>query len=169
VTVGRWFRDRPKLLEAAYRLTRQLFRTLKPFVERIGYARAHRWMRPVEKLSKGVLFDCTMCGQCVLHSTGMTCPMTCPKHIRNGPCGGVRLDGNCEIFPEMRCVWVEACERASKMRHYGDEMFLIQPPVNRQLAGASAWITMLEGSDAAVPEGWQGTSSRPTLPVVRSK
>ena len=38
-----------------------------------------------------------MCGQCVLHSTGMTCPMTCPKTLRNGPCGGVREDGDCEV------------------------------------------------------------------------
>jgi hypothetical protein len=36
----------------------------------------------------------------------MSCPMNCPKSIRNGPCGGVRLNGHCEIKPEMRCVWV---------------------------------------------------------------
>ena len=55
-----------------------------------------------------------MCGQCVLHSTGMTCPMNCPKTLRNGPCGGVRPDGHCEVKPEMRCVWVKAVERAPK-------------------------------------------------------
>ena len=61
-----------------------------------------------ERLVKGALFDCKMCGQCVLSSTGMSCPMNCPKNLRNGPCGGVRDNGNCEVRPEMKCVWLEA-------------------------------------------------------------
>ena len=50
----------------------------------------------IERSTKGPVFGCKMCGQCVLHSTGLTCPMTCPKTLRNGPCGGVRPDGGCE-------------------------------------------------------------------------
>ena len=65
----------------------------------------------VEHALKVPVWDCRMCGQCVLHSTGMTCPMTCPKTLRNGPCGGVREDGNCEVKPEMRCIWVKAYDR----------------------------------------------------------
>ena len=57
-----------------------------------------------ERLIKGFLFDCRMCGQCVLSSTGMSCPMNCPKNLRNGPCGGVRDGGFCEVKPQMRCV-----------------------------------------------------------------
>ena len=68
----------------------------------------------VEAAVKKPVFGCQMCGQCVLHSTGMTCPMNCPKTLRNGPCGGVRPDGHCEVKPEMRCVWVKAVERAPK-------------------------------------------------------
>ncbi|MGA1216231.1 MAG: methylenetetrahydrofolate reductase C-terminal domain-containing protein, partial [Candidatus Nanopelagicales bacterium] len=41
----------------------------------------------IEHAVKKPVWDCRMCGQCVLHSTGMTCPMTCPKTLRNGPCG----------------------------------------------------------------------------------
>jgi hypothetical protein len=52
-----------------------------------------RLLRPVEIVTKKPVFGCHMCGQCVLHSTGMVCPMNCPKNIRNGPCGGVALDG----------------------------------------------------------------------------
>jgi hypothetical protein len=37
----------------------------------------------VEKAVKGALFDCRMCGQCILHSTGLVCPMRCPKNLRN--------------------------------------------------------------------------------------
>ena len=43
----------------------------------------------LEHAVKGPVWDCQMCGQCVLHETGMTCPMTCPKTLRNGPCGGM--------------------------------------------------------------------------------
>ena len=38
-----------------------------------------RVLRPVERITKGAVFGCHMCGQCVLHSTGMVCPMNCPK------------------------------------------------------------------------------------------
>ena len=66
----------------------------------------------VEHAIKGPMWDCQMCGQCVLHSTGMTCPMTCPKNLRNGPCGGVRENGHCEVKPEMRCVWLKGFQRS---------------------------------------------------------
>ena len=70
----------------------------------------------IEHVVKKPIWDCRMCGMCVLHDTGMTCPMTCPKTLRNGPCGGVRENGHCEVKPEMRCVWVEAWDGASRMR-----------------------------------------------------
>src|SRR3954464_13585189 len=72
----------------------------------------HGALAVLEYAVKKPVWNCQMCGQCVLHSTGMTCPMNCPKTLRNGPCGGVRPDGHCEVKPEMRCVWVQAVERA---------------------------------------------------------
>jgi hypothetical protein len=138
----------------AYRSTHRLFQWLNPVIKRLGYGRVERWITPGEELSKQVLFDCRMCGQCILHSTGMTCPMTCPKNLRNGPCGGVRPNGHCEVIPEMKCIWVEAFERSRKMGRYGEEMGLLQPPVNRLLEGESAWINMLTAEDKNVPPGW---------------
>ena len=61
---------------------------LAPLFARIGWDRLERPVAGVEKLVKGALFDCRMCGQCALSSTGMSCPMNCPKGLRNGPCGG---------------------------------------------------------------------------------
>ena len=55
----------------------------------------------VERGTKEAMWDCRMCGQCILHSTGLSCPMRCPKNLRNGPCGGVLQDGSCEVLPEM--------------------------------------------------------------------
>jgi hypothetical protein len=149
-----WLLDHPQWLEKAYRATNWLFLKLRPLIVRIGYERAGRLLTPVEDLAKRALFDCRMCGQCILHSTGMTCPMTCPKNLRNGPCGGVRSNGHCEVIPEMKCIWVDAYERSLQMPIYGRDIQLIQPPVNRQLEGRSAWINMLTGADQATPPGW---------------
>jgi len=95
----------------------------------------------LEKYTKGVLFDCKMCGHCVLSSTGMTCPMNCPKTIRNGPCGGVRANGSCEVNPEMRCVWVEAWDGASQMQG-GDKIHSLQFATDKAKLGASAWLSL---------------------------
>lgn len=163
MSIGSWLRDRPKFLEVAYQGTHWLFQRLDPILERLRYENIEPWIKPPEEFGKGVVFDCRMCGQCILHSTGMTCPMTCPKNLRNGPCGGVRENGNCEVKPDMKCVWLEAFERSQKMPRYGEEMQLLQPPVNRQLEERSAWITMLTGEDRDVPAGWEGVSELTVL------
>lgn len=95
----------------------------------------------LEAKAKGALFDCQMCGNCVLSSTGMTCPMNCPKTIRNGPCGGVRANGNCEVKPDMKCVWVEAWSGSQRMKH-SQEIELVQFAPNHQHKGSSAWIRL---------------------------
>ena len=105
-------------------------RLLHPLIALLGYERVGGWISPLERAAKIRMFGCQMCGQCVLHSTGMTCPMTCPKQLRNGACGGVRSNGHCEVEPEMRCVWVEAYERAHRLAEYGPEIIDIRPPVN---------------------------------------
>jgi len=94
-----------------------------------------------EKHLKGLLFDCQMCGNCVLSSTGMTCPMNCPKTIRNGPCGGVRANGHCEVKPDMKCVWVEAWSGAQKMKRVS-KIETLQFAPNHQHQGTSAWIRL---------------------------
>lgn len=155
MNIGGWLRDRPNLLSRAYQITHWLVYRFDPIISWIGYERADRWIRTPEKIAKIFVFDCRMCGQCVLHSTGMTCSMTCPKTLRNGPCGGVCQNGNCEVFPDMRCVWMEAFERSKEMKIFGEEIKLLQPPVNGQLADSSAWINMLTGKDKIVPKGWE--------------
>ena len=123
-------------------------------IKRVGYERFDKLIAGPERLSKEAIFDCRMCGQCVLHSTGMTCPMSCPKNLRNGPCGGVRQNGHCEVVPEMKCVWVEAFERSQKMGEYGGEFMQLNPPVNQRLQGQSAWVNQLTGQDKELPVGW---------------
>ena len=141
----------PGLLEWAYLIAGGVLRPFRPLLRSGGSA--ERVMVAVERVSKVPLFDCRMCGQCVLHMTGMTCPMTCPKELRNGPCGGVRPDGSCEVKPDMTCVWVEAWERSKAMPRYGAEIHRLLPPVDRRLQGTSAWINDFMGKTGR-PTGW---------------
>jgi hypothetical protein len=142
----------PTLLERAYAATRSFLAPLRPWLRPGGAV--ERVFIVGEHLSKRPLFDCRMCGQCVLHQTGMTCPMTCPKELRNGPCGGVRLDGRCEVRPEMACPWVLAWERADRMGRPGGEIERILPPLDRRRIGHSAWIQDLTAPDSVYPAGW---------------
>jgi hypothetical protein len=149
-----WLKDHPRLLEIAYLISKQLIAGVYPLLKRLRPRLAERALARSEELVKGYAFNCQMCGQCILHSTGMTCPMTCPKNLRNGPCGGVRPDGHCEVIPELPCVWVQAWERSRQMLIYADQIQVIQPPVDRALQGTSAWANMIEGRDTQTPPGW---------------
>ena len=148
----RRLQDRPRILEVAYAAT---LAALRLFRRRLNPGGAVEWLFVRgEKVTKGAIFDCRMCGDCVLHSTGMTCPMTCPKNLRNGPCGGVRQNGNCEIVPDMRCVWVEAWERSQRMPRFGRGIHDVLPPADRRLEGTSAWINDVSPNASKRPVGW---------------
>ncbi len=116
---------------------------LHPLFRAIGYERLERPVAAIERNVKGLLFDCRMCGQCVLSSTGMSCPMNCPKNLRNGPCGGVRDDGHCEVKPEMKCVWREAVAGSARIPGGAQAILKVQPPVDRRLMGRSAWLRVV--------------------------
>jgi len=96
---------------------------------------------PIEKIVKETLFDCKMCGNCILSSTGMSCPMNCPKDIRNGPCGGVREDGGCEVIHDMPCVWVLAYKGNINMNNYENNF---QSPLEHTEIGSSSWLKEIE-------------------------
>jgi len=100
---------------------------------------------------KGLLFDCRMCGQCILSSTGMSCPMNCPKSLRNGPCGGVRANGHCEVRPEMKCVWVEAFSGSARIPGGIDALRNVQVAVDRRLQGKSSWLRVVRERAGAAP------------------
>lgn len=123
------------------------------------------FLRPIEQVVKVPAFGCRMCGQCVLHSTGMVCPMTCPKNLRNGPCGGVRGDGSCEVIPNMQCIWVRAYHNSQRLP-WVEEIHDLRPPVDWSLNGSSSWINYLTGRDK-VSSGC-GTLPESALEIVSS-
>jgi hypothetical protein len=56
---------------------------------------------------------CAACGDCVLGDTFGLCPVArCAKSLMNGPCGGTRRDGKCEVDENVDCVWNLIVERA---------------------------------------------------------
>ena len=69
--------------------------------------------------------------------------MNCPKNLRNGPCGGVRPNGHCEVKPEMKCVWVKAWEGAEIMGKAGETIYDVQKPVDNSLKGRSSWLRVV--------------------------
>ena len=137
--VRRWAVRQARSFEWVYQTLERVLVGLHPLLNRVGYERLDKPVAVLEKAVKGFLFDCQMCGQCVLSSTGMSCPMNCPKQLRNGPCGGVRAGGYCEVKPAMRCVWVDAYEGSQRMRS-GMSIQLVQFPVDRRLEGRSSWL-----------------------------
>ncbi|MBT6093940.1 MAG: hypothetical protein HOH04_03605 [Rhodospirillaceae bacterium] len=139
--IRQWATRHARSLEVFYQLTARLFHACDAIWVGIGIARLERPFAVVESWTKGVLFDCRMCGRCHLSVTGMTCVMNCPKAIRNGPCGGVRANGHCEVKPAMPCVWVEAWKGAQSMR-LGNAIRVPLAPRDHAIEGTSAWLRL---------------------------
>jgi hypothetical protein len=148
-SVRQWSVRHARGLNSFYRGFERALTALHPIFERIGYSRLERPVAALERGVKGLLFDCRMCGQCVLSSTGMSCPMNCPKNLRNGPCGGVRADGRCEVRPEMKCVWVLAVAGSARIPGGAQALAAVQLPVDRRLVGHSSWLRVARQRAAA--------------------
>ncbi|MEZ4996790.1 MAG: methylenetetrahydrofolate reductase C-terminal domain-containing protein [Bacteroidales bacterium] len=90
-----------------------------------------------ERVVKGPLFGCRMCGNCLLQETAFICHMACPKGLRNGPCGGVN-NGFCYVDPTRRCAWYLIYERSRRM-HRERKLLEVLPPVDWDRAGTETW------------------------------
>ena len=135
-----WSVRNARWLKALYAFVETVLVWLDPLLRRIGYERLDRPVAAVEKVTKGFLLDSQNCGQCIVGFTGLSCPMNCPKKMRNGPCGGVRADGKCEVDPDMTCVWLLAWEGNQRMGKDEFPIQVVQPAVDHQLIGKSAWL-----------------------------
>jgi len=72
--------------------------------------------------------NCRTCGECVLGDTAGICPVTrCAKGIFNGPCGGTRLDGTCEVDKDIPCAWYEIHKRLTEQGRI-DKIIEVKPP-----------------------------------------
>lgn len=142
-SVRLWSVRNARWLKKVYASLEWTLALLDPLLRKIGYERLDKPFAVVEGFIKRFLFDSQSCGQCTLGETGMACPMNCPKTLRNGPCGGVRQDGGCEVKPEMTCVWVNAWEGSQLIGAPEQTIKIIQAPVDNRLKGHSAWLRAL--------------------------
>jgi methylenetetrahydrofolate reductase (NADPH) len=116
-----------------------------------------------ERVWKGALFGCRMCGNCLLQETALICPMECPKGLRNGPCGGSSPE-KCYVDETRPCVWYKIYERAEKhgRLHY---LMEVLPPLDWDKVGTSpqedGWANLRRhGGFAAL---WRGLTSPPHI------
>ena len=147
-----WSVKNARWLKKLYAGFESLLVRTSPLLRRVGYERLDRPFAAVERVTKGILLDSSNCGQCIVGYTGLACPMNCPKKLRNGPCGGVRADGTCEIEPSMTCVWVLAWEGNKRFRENGYPIQKVQPAVDNRLIGTSAWLREVRLKTGSVGE-----------------
>ena len=101
----------------------------------------------LEDPAKRLLLDCQQCGDCAISHTAFICPESqCPKHIRNGACGGSR-NGRCEVHPDKDCVWVRAYRRLASVDAASRLAAECVPPRMWELNQTSSWINFHLGKD----------------------
>ncbi len=94
-------------------------------------------LEAVERTTKGALFGCRMCGNCLLQETAFICPMECPKGLRNGPCGGSTPE-HCYVDPTRPCIWYKIYERAEKLGRE-ERLLEVLPPLDWEKVGTDTW------------------------------
>ena len=98
---------------------------------------SRRLLAKTERIVKGPLFGCRMCGNCLLQETAFICPMECPKGLRNGPCGGSTPE-KCYVDETRKCVWYEIFRRSAKMGRE-EKLLEVLPPMDWDKAGTETW------------------------------
>ena len=89
-----------------------------------------------EKMVKGPLFGCRMCGNCLLQETAFICPMECSKGVRNGPCGGSTEE--CYVDPTRPCIWYAIYQRSERMGR-SEKLLEVLPPLDWDKVGGETW------------------------------
>ena len=112
-----------------------------------------------ERVWKGALFGCRMCGNCLLQETALICPMECPKGLRNGPCGGSTPEF-CYVDETRPCVWYKIYERAETYVRL-EYLMEVLPPLDWDKVGTSpqkdGWTNLRKhGGMRAI---WRGATS----------
>ncbi|HSW49913.1 MAG TPA: methylenetetrahydrofolate reductase C-terminal domain-containing protein [Bryobacteraceae bacterium] len=101
-------------------------------------------------LYRKATLGCMSCGDCIQDCLSYAgCSMRwCYKELRNGPCGGSRVDGTCEARPERPCIWNQVYEATlaagQDPRRFAE---VIVPPRDWSLDRTNALVNRLSGAD----------------------
>jgi hypothetical protein len=89
---------------------------------------------------------CRSCGECTLALSGGICTVVrCSKGSFNGPCGGTRADGCCEVGNGVRCAWKMVYDRLKGQGRL-DMLTPLRPPMD--------WMEL--GPRTLVQRGYEG-------------
>jgi methylenetetrahydrofolate reductase (NADPH) len=117
---------------------------LAPFYRKLAlrlekYRKTWVLKRFLEDPLKVPFLSCQSCGDCGIQHVAFLCPESgCPKHTRNGPCGG-SSDGYCEVYPEKLCIWVRAYGRLKYAEKLSCFLQDNVPPRMWELNKTSSW------------------------------
>jgi methylenetetrahydrofolate reductase (NADPH) len=109
----------------------------------------YRLLEPANAYRKLTL-GCVSCGDCLQdHLNYAGCPMHgCYKELRNGPCGGSRVDGTCEARPDRSCIWNVIYQGALAMgEDPGRFARILIPPRDWSLDGTNSLANRFAGLD----------------------
>jgi methylenetetrahydrofolate reductase (NADPH) len=122
-----------------------VYKNMASFLE--SHRKAWVLKRCLEDPIKGSLLSCQGCGDCGIQHAAFLCPESgCPKHTRNGPCGGSR-DGTCEVYPEKQCLWIRAYRRLEYAKELSGFLQDEVPPRMWELNQSSSWVNFHLGKD----------------------
>ncbi len=117
----------------------------------------YKVLQALEHVAKRALFDCRECDDCALFEMYYLCPESrCPKGQRIGPCGGARINGNCEVFDDRPCIWELVYWRAKSRKELNNLQYVINPR-NWKLYETSSWVNYFlkqdhSGNHVGVPK-----------------
>ena len=138
---------------------RRTMRGVMAWIDR--YPALNKLFERFEYVSKRQVFGCEACGNCVLGSMAYVCPQTCPKQMRNGPCGGT-MRGRCEVV-DQECIWVSVTKRDEAADRVGDLKVFIPAP-DRTLQGTASWINYFLNRDSRPGHPKRSTPARRRRP-----
>jgi methylenetetrahydrofolate reductase (NADH) len=134
-----------RFLKAVHHYFFTLDSPLAPFLDHVSRAldknaSGRRIANVMEGPSKKLLLDCQQCGDCGIQHVAFLCPESqCPKHIRNGACGGSK-DGGCEVYPDRKCVWYRAYQRWASANQVDEMATGCVPPRMWELDKTPSWL-----------------------------
>lgn len=140
------------LMEMAHSLFFNPDASLAPLYQRLSRwfdnnDAAHTLLDLAENVGKQMMLGCRRCGDCAIQYLAFQCPESgCPKHIRNGACGGSR-NGRCEVHPDRWCIWRQAYLRWVSVKKTGEMIKGCIPPRKWELDHTSSWLNFHLGRD----------------------